>query len=169
VSESPTSDAAAHARIAARLLDHAVEVRRLFAGLDEEALNRRTVPGKWSLKEILCHIARVQRVFDARLETLLSEDNPEIAYYGAEGDLLFEEMADHPAAETLEVFLAERGRFLLRLEKLTLDEWHRRGRHPEYENYDVHFQMDYLAHHEAHHVYQMFQRRTPLGKIPAGP
>jgi len=28
--------------------------------------------------------------------------------------------------------------------------------------------MDYLAHHEAHHVYQMFQRRTPLGRIPAG-
>ena len=169
MSESPTSDAAAHARIAARLRDHAVEVRRLFTGLDEEALNRRTVPGKWSLKEILCHIARVQRVFDARLDTLLSEDNPEIAYYGAEGDLLFEEMADHPAGETLEVFLAERGRFLLRLEKLTLDEWHRPGRHPEFANYDVHLQMDYLAHHEAHHVYQMFQRRTPLGRIPAGP
>ena len=169
MSDSATADAAAHARIAARLRDHAVEVRRLFTGLDEEALNRRTVPGKWSLKEILCHIARVQRVFDARLDTLLSEDNPEIAYYGAEGDLLFEEMADHPAGETLEVFLAERGRFLLRLEKLTLDEWHRPGRHPEFANYDVHLQMDYLAHHEAHHVYQMFQRRTPLGKIPAGP
>jgi uncharacterized damage-inducible protein DinB len=168
VSESATSDAAAHARITARLRDHAIEVRRLFAGLDEEALMRRTVPGKWSMKEILCHIARVQRVFDARLDTLLSEDNPEIAYYGAEGDLLFEEMADHPAAETLEVFLAERGWFLGRLEKLTLDEWHRPGRHPEFANYDVHLQMDYLAHHEAHHVYQMFERRTPLGKIPAG-
>ena len=168
MSESPTSDVAAHARIAARLRDHAIEVRRLLAGLDEEAVNRKTVPGKWSLKELLCHIARVQRVFDARLDTLLSEDNPEIAYYGAEGDLLFEEMADRPALETLDEFLAERGLLLSRLEKLTLDEWHRPGRHPEFANYDVHLQMDYLAHHEAHHVYQMFQRRTPLGRVPAG-
>jgi uncharacterized damage-inducible protein DinB len=169
VSETSAAHAAAHARISARLRDHAIEVRRLFVGLDEDELMRRMVAGKWSLKELLCHIARVQRVFDARLDTLLSEDNPEIAYYGSEGDLLFEEMADHPAAETLEVFLAERGRLVGRLEKLSLDEWHRPGRHPEFSNYDVHLQMDYLAHHEAHHVYQMFQRRTPLGKVPAGP
>lgn len=162
------ADAAAHARISARLRDHAVEVRRLFAGLDKDALTRPMVAGKWSLKELLCHIARVQRVFDARLDTLLSEENPEIAYYGPEGDLLFEEMADRPAAETLDDFLAERGLLIGRLEKLSLDEWHRPGRHPEFENYDVHLQMDYLAHHEAHHVYQMFQRRTPLGRIPAG-
>jgi hypothetical protein len=169
VSDTSAADAAAHSRIAARLRDHAVEVRRLFVGLDEDALTRRTVAGKWSLKELLCHIARVQRVFDVRLDTLLSEDNPQIAYYAAEGDLLFEEMADHPAAETLDEFLAERGLLLGRLEKLTLDDWHRPGRHPEFANYDVHLQMDYLAHHEAHHVYQMFQRRTPLGKVPPGP
>ena len=168
MNDSATADAAAHTRIIARLRDHALEVRRLFAGLDEDTLNRKVVPGKWSLKEILCHISRTQRVFDARLDTLLAEDNPQITYYGAEGDLLFEEMADHSAAGTLEEFLAERGLLIGRLEKLSLEEWHRPGRHPEFDNYDVHLQMDYLAHHEAHHVYQMFQRRTPLGKVPAG-
>lgn len=168
MNETSEFEGAAHDRIAARLRDHAVEVRRFFAGLDEEALTRRTVAGKWSLKELLCHIARVQRVFDARLDTLLSEDNPRISHYGPEGDLVFEEMADRPAAETLEEFLVERGLLLGRLEKLSPEEWHRPGRHPEFTNYDVHLQMDYLAHHEAHHVYQMFQRRTPLGRIPAG-
>ena len=163
-----TEDAAAHARIEARLRDHAVEIQRLVAGLDEETLTRPTVAGKWSLKELLCHVARVQRVFDARLDALLSENNPEIAYYGAEGDLLFEEMVDNPAAVTLENFLTERGLLLGRLEKLSLEEWHRPGRHPEFENYDVHLQMDYLAHHEAHHIYQMFQRRTPIGRVPPG-
>ena len=168
MSESSGSDAAAHARIIARLRDHALEVRRLFSGLDEESLTSRVAAGKWSLKELLCHIARVQRVFDARLDLLLAEDNPEIAYYGPDGDLLFEEMADHPGSETLAEFLIERGLLIGRLEKLTLDEWHRPGRHPEFANYDVHLQMDYLVHHEAHHVYQMFQRRTPIGKIPPG-
>ena len=169
MNDSTTSDAAAHGRILARLRDHALEVRRLFSGLDEEALNQRTAPGKWSLKELLCHISRVQRIFDARLDTLLSEDNPEIPSYAAEGDLLFEEMADHPAAGSLAEFLAERGLLIGRLEKLSLEEWHRPGRHPEYANYDVHLQMDYMSHHEAHHVHQMFERRTPLGRVPPGP
>jgi hypothetical protein len=30
----------------------------------------------------------------------------------------------------------------------------------------VHFCVEYLTHHEAHHLYQMFQRRAPLGVIP---
>jgi len=167
MADSALAERAAHERILARLRDHAVEVRRLVAGLDEESLSRHTVPGKWSLKELLCHITRVQRVFDARLDALLSEDNPQIAYYGPEGDILFEEMADRTAAETLDEFLAEREQLLARLEKLGPADWHRPGRHPEFANYDVNLQMDYLAHHEAHHVYQMFQRRTPLGRVPS--
>ena len=61
--------------------------------------------------------------------------------------------------------IAEREQLLARLEKLSPEDWHRPGRHPEFANYDVNLQMDYLAHHEAHHVYQMFQRRTPLGRF----
>ncbi len=30
----------------------------------------------------------------------------------------------------------------------------------------VHFAMEYLAHHEAHHIYQMYQRRSPLASLP---
>ena len=161
------ADRRSRERIATRLRDHAGEVRRLTAGLDEESLSRHTVPGKWSIKELVCHISRVQRVFDARLDTLLSDDNPQIANYAPEGDLIFEEMADRPAAECLEEFFTEREKLLSRLEKLSPEGWRRPGRHPEIENYDVQLQMDYLAHHEAHHVYQMFQRRTRLGTVPA--
>jgi hypothetical protein len=39
---------------------------------------------------------------------------------------------------------------------------HRAGRHPEFDHYDVHFQVEYMAHH----IYQMFQRRAPFGQMP---
>ena len=29
--------------------------------------------------------------------------------------------------------------------------------------YDVHFCMEYMGHHEAHHIFQMFERRAALG------
>ena len=28
------------------------------------------------------------------------------------------------------------------------------------------FGVEYMAHHEAHHIYQMFQRRVVFGKLP---
>jgi len=75
-------------------------------------------------------------------------------------------MLAKPGAETLAAFLAHRGHFTDSLEKLSPAEWHRSGQHPQFPNYDVHFQVEYMMHHEAHHIYQMFQRRLPLGKMP---
>ena len=157
---------AAHHRLAARLSQQAEDVRRLTAGLDETALAERTVAGKWSLKELVCHLWRVQQVFEGRVDKMLSEDVPAIASWEPDGDTEFERMAARPGNECVRSFLAARERFLTRLETLSPSEWHRRGSHPEYPNYDVHFQIDYMVHHEAHHIYQMFQRRLPFGKLP---
>jgi len=75
-------------------------------------------------------------------------------------------MVQQKAKQALAAFLDSREKFAARLEKLSPAEWHRPGKHPDYPHYDVHFQVEYMVHHEAHHIYQMFQRRAPLGKIP---
>jgi DinB superfamily len=166
MTDDARADRAAHARLVQRLRDQADDVRRLVAGLGEESLSKRTIPEKWSLKELVCHVLRVQRVFSERLETTLTQENPSLTSYEPEGDAVFEKMASRPAEETLAAYIAERERYLERLEDLLPAEWHRVAQHPEFPHYDVHFQTDYLAHHEAHHIYQMLQRRAPLGKIP---
>ena len=97
---------------------------------------------------------------------MLGQDNPAIVSYEPEGDAEFNKMADRPANQTLADFLSARDRLVTRLENLPPPEWHRKGSHPEFPNYDVHFQVEYMVHHEAHHLYQMFQRRAPLGKLP---
>jgi hypothetical protein len=72
------ADRAAHARVVQRLRDQADDVRRLVAGLDEESLSKRTIPEKWSLKELVCHVLKVQQVFSERLERMLAEENPSV-------------------------------------------------------------------------------------------
>jgi hypothetical protein len=160
------ADRAAHARLVQRLRDQADDVRRLVAGLDEGALAKRTIPEKWSLKELVCHVLKVQRVFSERLDRMLAEENPSVTSYKAEEDPGFPKMVAIAADQSLAAFLAERERYLDRLEDLSPGEWHRSAQHPDFPHYDVHFQTDYLAHHEAHHIYQMLQRRTPFGPIP---
>ena len=153
-------------RLASSLRHQARDIQRLVSGLDEEALATRTVPGKWSLKELLCHLWRVQEVFENRIEAMLTRSNPIIVSYEPEGDPEFEEKLKSTAAELLDGFLMERDQLVTLLESLGAADWHRAGSHPEFPHYDVHFQVEYMAYHEAHHIYQMLQRRAPLGRIP---
>jgi len=156
----------AHKKLIARLRQQAEDVRRIIAGLDEAALAKRSVADKWSLKELVCHLERVQQVFDGRIQAVLAQENPAIARYDPDGDVEFEKMVARPAQDSLAAFFQNREHFAARLEKLSPAEWHRPGRHPEFPHFDVHFQVEYMGHHEAHHIYQMFQRRMPLGKMP---
>jgi hypothetical protein len=156
----------AHKRLVQRLRQHSADVQRITAGLVEETMAAHTVPGKWSLKEFVCHLLRAQNVFETRVEAVLSQENPSIASYSPDGDGEFEQMVARPVSDSLADFFESRERFLQRLDQLSPAEWHRKGQHPEYPHYDVHFQVEYMVHHEAHHIYQMFQRRVPLGRMP---
>ncbi len=158
----------AHRKLVARLRSQSGDVTRLTAGLDEEALSRRTIPGKWSIKELVAHLWRVEIVFERRVESMLAEENPAIERYDPEGDPDFAKLASRDGADLRDGFQAARERFARRLEAVAPADWHRRGRHPEFPLYDVHFQIEYMAHHEAHHVYQIYQRRAGMGRIPHG-
>src|SRR5258707_15401049 len=108
----------------------------------------------------------MQVVCGARKHAMLTQDIPAIAPYGQEGDAKFERMAARTGVDCVMDFLQERDRFARRLDELTPAEWHRAGRHPDFAPYDVHIQVEYMLHHEAHHVYQILQRRVPFGKLP---
>jgi uncharacterized protein (TIGR03083 family) len=151
-----------HAKLIERLKSQGETVRTLCSGLDEETIARRVRPEKWSVKEVLAHIARLQQVFEGRLDALLTQENPTIVGYEPERDAEFESIAKKSSAELLEWFEDTRARLLARLEGLSKEQWHRPGRHAEYPAYDVHFCMEYMGHHEAHHMYQMFERRATL-------
>ncbi|HEY6549354.1 MAG TPA: DinB family protein [Vicinamibacteria bacterium] len=156
----------AHQRIVKRLEDQARDVKRLTAGLDDVVLARRVVEGKWSLKELAGHLWRVQQVFEGRLQAMLEADNPTFQSWNPDNDPVFDQMLKQGSAEVVAGFLAARAAFVARLSSLSPADWHRPGRHPDFPNYDVHFLLEYLAHHEAHHLYQMYVRRSGLGKIP---
>ncbi len=150
------------ARWTERLKGQAADVQRITSGFDEAALARRPIPDKWSLKELVCHLWRVQQVFGGRVVAMLDEENPPLATYDQEDDPQFIRMLESPASELLAGFLKEREALVERLATLKAGDWKRAGRHPEYKRYDVEFCVEYLAYHEAHHLYQMLQRRDLL-------
>jgi hypothetical protein len=97
---------------------------------------------------------------------MLREDSPALQSWNPDHDPPFAQLLEKAPSEIVGGFSAARAAFLERLSRLGPAEWHRPGRHPDFPLYDVHFMVEYLAHHEAHHIYQMYQRRAGLGKIP---
>jgi hypothetical protein len=155
-----------HLYLVRRLHDQIKDVERLTRGLDERQLATRTVPDTWCLKELVCHLLGVQRVFAGRIERMLTEDRPSVEKYEVDEDPEFGPLVSAPLDATLATLKRERDALISRLETLSPADWHRAGQHPEFPNFDVHVQVEHMVHHEAHHIYQMLQRRTPLGRIP---
>ncbi len=50
------------------------ELQRIFSELGAEGAEQSTAPGKWSAREILCHLADCEIVFAFRLRQALAED-----------------------------------------------------------------------------------------------
>ncbi len=157
---------AVHLALVQRLRAQAAEIRRLTSGLDEQALATRTVPDKWSIKELVCHFRRMETIFADRFARMLTEEATIVPYDNPDADPEFAALTKRPGADVLAEFLAEREALCRRLESLTPAEWHRKAAHPQFAHYDVHFGIEYMVHHEAHHIYQLFQRRVPFGKLP---
>ena len=157
---------AIHLALVQRLRTQAAEVQRLAVGLDESTLATRSVPGKWSIKELICHLRRMESIFGERFTRMLIEEATIVPYENPDGDEVFVALTDRPTSDVLAEYLGEREALCLKLERLTPAEWHRKARHPQFPHYDLHFQVEYMAHHEAHHIYQLFQRRVPFGKLP---
>ena len=158
---------AVHLALVQRLRAQAADVRRLTRGVEEHTLAARARPDKWSPKELVCHFRRMEAIFGERLSGMLTDLNPAIVPYdNPDGDTVFVELTRRPTEDVLVEYLTDREALCRRLETLSPAEWHRKAAHPEFPYYDVHFQVEYMAHHEAHHIYQLFQRRVPLGKLP---
>src|SRR5271169_6273328 len=119
----PGGHDAPHARLAARLREQANDIRRLTAGLDEEALSRRPRPDKWSLKELVAHLWRVQEVFESRIEAMLTQTKPTLKSYEPAGDPELEAKLSNTCGDLLAGFLGEREELASLLDSLSVADW----------------------------------------------
>lgn len=120
-----------------------------------ELRKRRPAHGKWSAHEHACHLAAVQPLFNARLDMMLREDNPEIIPYFPgkedEGGALLERNLE----EELQRFTRDRAALVERIKELKPHEWERPARHGEYNQYSVRIMFRHLAMHDMIHAYRI--------------
>jgi len=106
-------------------------VAEALIGVDDEQLDSRPAPGKWTAREVVHHLADSEMTAAIRLRLLLAVDNPPIYGYNQD-DFAKRLFYDRPIASSLDAFKAARLTTGEILKCMTDADWRRSGSHTEH-------------------------------------
>ncbi|HYH86553.1 MAG TPA: DinB family protein [Pyrinomonadaceae bacterium] len=138
------------------------EVANSLEGFPEEHLTARPLPGKWSAREIVQHLADSEMNSAIRLRKLLTEDDPQIQGYDQEdyaARLHYNERDMAPALDALRGARATTGQLL---DAMSEDDWARAGTHSESGRYTAENWLTIYAAHAHNHAAQIRRLREAI-------
>lgn len=131
------------------------ELRRLVANVDAARLSTPEAPGKWSVRQVLAHVADSDVVLAWRLRMILAQDRPPIQGYDQDAwsqHLGYDEV---DVQQSLEVITALRHWNLRLIKRATADDLQRVGIHSERGEESVAHLMKLYAAHDLLHLNQV--------------
>ncbi len=131
---------------------------------DPERVARRPSPDVWSALEYACHVRDVYRLFDHRLERMLTEDDPLFANWDQDATAVAENYAGQdPAAVSVELTAAADA-LADRLAGVAAAQWDRPGRRSDGARFTVDSFARYLLHDPQHHLHDVTEGYRRLAR-----
>lgn len=106
-------------------------LRQAVEQISSEELAFKPAPGKWSIHEILIHLADAEIIGLQRMKKVLAENEPMLTVYDQDAWANRLGYADQDAEKHLQLFRLLRESFLPTLRRLSEEEWDRCGIHEE--------------------------------------
>lgn len=142
------------------------ELARLIAGVPLAALRAPEAAGKWSITQVLAHLADSDLVWGWRVRLILAQDRPTITGYDQDqwADRLNYAGADpHDSLATFQVL---RRNNLQLIERATPDDRRRVGVHSERGEESIEYLIGLYAGHDLLHLQQIKRIRSAVGPFP---
>ena len=127
----------------------------LIRGLTPRQLARRPAPGKWSIQEIIGHLADTELVMNCRARWVAFEEHPTLVPFDQEKWAAGRVREVEPLAETFERFRLLRRSQLRLFRHVSKQEFKRTGLHPERGVVTLRVQLETLAGHDLNHLAQI--------------
>lgn len=137
-------------------------VSEALTGLADSDLDLR-LPGKWSIRQIVHHLADSEMVAAVRLRRLVAEDRPGIRatdFTGYVRRLFY----DRPVQGSLELFRAVRTSTLEILNRMSDEDWMRESAQGETGRFTAEKWLEIFAKHAATHAEQITRTRAGAKK-----
>lgn len=136
--------------VIAATFDH---LRALVNNLDPQHVEQAPAPGKWSAREILCHLADTEIVFAFRLRQAIAEPHHVIQPF--DQDRWAAAYAAYTAEQALAVFSAVRQWNLLLLGTVPPEAFSKPLTHPERGTMTFQVLVETMAGHDLNHLRQI--------------
>lgn len=107
------------------------QVKEAIRSLTEEELHFKPGPNRWSIHEIIVHLADAEIVGVHRLKRVLAEDNPTLTAYDQDAWANSLSYSVQDAQRVLELFGLLRETMLVVLKRANEADWQRTGVHEE--------------------------------------
>ncbi|MGH9670116.1 MAG: DinB family protein [Terriglobales bacterium] len=130
-------------------------IRKLVRRLTPRQLKRRPAPGKWSITEILAHLAEVELVGGYRIRMILSSPGTPIQAFDQDVWAKVGRYRELDARHSLEMFRVLREHNLALLRSLKPRQWRQYGMHQERGKESVARIAEMFAGHDLNHLRQI--------------
>jgi hypothetical protein len=127
----------------------------MLGDLAGEILHWKPAPERWSISEVLAHLAALERVYAERVLRMVAEDSPAIAKYDQAGAAVRGEYSRGSAGENLALFTRKRRSTLACLIGLPASAGARTGLHSELGTVTLTEMLNEWANHDLGHLRQI--------------
>jgi DinB superfamily len=138
------------------------EVLQSIEGLTEEQLSAHPLPGKWSAREIVQHLADSEMTSAIRIRRLLTEDTPQIQGYDQDDYAARLRYNERDIAPALDALRGARSTSAQLLDAMSDEDWSREGTHSESGRYTPEDWLRIYAAHAHNHAAQIRRLRKAV-------
>lgn len=136
-----------------RMRESPVTIAQLIAEASDEDLDRAPMPGKWSVREILCHLADCELSFGVRLRQGVAEAHHMIQIF--DPDVWARQYDGISAREAVDAYTATRNWNLRFLENVLPSALDRPITHPKRGTMTYRHVLETVAGHDRNHLLQI--------------
>jgi hypothetical protein len=139
------------------------KIGRLIKGVPSSKLRKKPAPGKWSVGEILAHLADCEIVTGWRVRQILGAPGTPIQAFDQDSWAAAGHYAKRDPRKSFELFAALRAGNLALLKSLSKEQWKQFGLHAERGEETVERILQMMAGHDINHTRQI-EKLVAAGK-----
>jgi hypothetical protein len=137
------------------------KLERLVKGVPASRLRKRPAPDKWSVSEILAHLADAEIVIGWRIRSILGAPGTPIQAYDQDAWAAAGNYAKRDPRKSIEQFRAMRDANLAFYKSLRPEQWKQSGMHAERGEESIERIARMIAGHDINHILQIERILAP--------
>lgn len=138
------------------------KITRMIEGVSAAKLRKRPEPDKWSVAEILAHLADVEIVIGWRMRSVLGSPGTAVQAYDQNAWVIAGHYEKRDPKQSVEIHKVLREANLALLKSLTPDQWRHYGQHAERGQETIEQIVRMVAGHDINHLRQIELILRPL-------